>query len=270
MKKKISVMITALLLTFSLSAAAVFADEEDYIRSVYFEDGAGIVSSEELENLNVRMGEISMAQECDVYAYTTSDFDGKTAQTFADDFYDENDLGYGADRSGIFLVLNFDSGDWAISTSGFGITAFTDAGQEYLMEQVTSDLRDDPAKALMRYADMCEDFLIQAHAGTPYDTGTIPGTEKGFFLPLDILAGIIFGVIIAFIIVSVQKSGLKTVRREAAAKNYMRPGSLNLTARNEQFLYNTVDRIEKESSGGGSSTHKSSSGMTHGGSSGKF
>lgn len=269
MRKRILVMITALLLTFSLTAAAVFADEEDYIRSVYFEDSAGIVSSEALENINVRMGEISMAQECDVYAYTTGDFDRKTAQTFADDFYDENDLGYGENRSGILLVLNFDSGDWAISTAGFGITAFTDAGQEYLMDQVTADLRDDPEGALMQYADLCEDFLIQAHAGTPYDTGTIPGTEKGFSLPLDILAGILFGVVIAFIIVTIQKSGLKTVRREAAAKNYMRQGSLNLTARNEQFLYNTVDRIEKESSGG-SSTHKSSSGMTHGGSSGKF
>ena len=116
MKNRILVMITALLLTFSLTAAAAFADEEDYIRSIYFEDGAGIVSSEAMENINVRMGEISVAQECDVYAYTTSDFDGKTAQTFADDFYDENDLGYGKNRSGILLVLNFDSGDWAIST----------------------------------------------------------------------------------------------------------------------------------------------------------
>ena len=47
----------------------------------------------------------------------------------------------------------------------------------------------------------------------------------------------------------------------------MRPGSLKLTAQNEQYLYNTVDRIEKEtSSGGGSSggstTHTSSSGTT--------
>lgn len=51
----------------------------------------------------------------------------------------------------------------------------------------------------------------------------------------------------------------------------MRPGSLKLTAQNEQYLYNTVDRIEKEtssgggSSSGGSTTHTSSSGTTHGG-----
>ena len=62
-------------------------------------------------------------------------------------------------------------------------------------------------------------------------------------------------------------------------REYMRPGSLKLTAKDEQYLYNTVDRIERieketsSSSGGssgGSTTHVSSSGTTHGGSSGKF
>ena len=113
------------------------------------------------------------------------------------------------------------------------------------MDQVTPQLRDDPAAAFTTYADLCEDFLVKAHAGTPYDTGNLLGQEKGFSLPIDILVGIVIGIAIAFFIVGRQKAALKTVRREAAAKNYMRPGSLNLTARNEQFLYNTVDRIEK-------------------------
>ena len=91
----------------------------------------------------------------------------------------------------------------------------------------------------------------------------------------DIAIGIVIGLLIAYAIVKRQKDALRSVRRRVAAKEYMRPGSLKLTAQNEQYLYNTVDRIEKEtSSGGGSSggstTHTSSSGTTHGGSSGKF
>ena len=127
---------------------------------------------------------------------TTDDFYGMNPQDFADYVYEEKEMGYGSSESGILLVVNFDSGDWIISTAGDAISAFTDAGQ---------------------------------------------------------------------------KAALRTVRRQVAAKEYMKPGSLNLTAQNEQYLYNTVDRIKKESSsGGGSSTHESSSGMTHGGSSGKF
>ena len=94
---------------------------------------------------------------------------------------------------------------------------------------------------------------------------------KDFNLLIDIAIGIVIGLLIAYVIVKRQKDALRSVRRRVAAKEYMRPGSLKLTAQNEQYLYNTVDRIEKEtSSGGGSTTHTSSSGTTHGGSSGKF
>jgi 5'-nucleotidase len=47
--------------------------------------------------------------------------------------------------------------------------------------------------------------------------------------------------------------------------------SLRLTEQKDLFLYRRVDRREKsESSSGGSSTHTSSSGKTHGGTSGSF
>ena len=51
----------------------------------------------------------------------------------------------------------------------------------------------------------------------------------------------------------------------------MKGGSLKLTEQKDLFLYRRVDRREKaESSSGGSSTHTSSSGETHGGASGSF
>ena len=182
-------------------------------------------------------------------------------------------MGYGSSHDGIILVLDYDSGDWAISTTGSGIDIFTDAGQEYLMEKVTKDLREDPPAAFSVYADQCEDFIIQAANGKPYDVGNMP---KDFNLLIDIPVGIVIELLIAYAIVKRQKDALRSVRRRVAAREYMRPGSLKLTAQDEQYLYNTVDRIKKESSAssggssGGSTTHVSSSGTTHGGSSGKF
>ena len=55
--------------------------------------------------------------------------------------------------------------------------------------------------------------------------------------------------------------------------DYMKKNSLNLTRCGDMFLYNQVSRTAKpkeDSSGGGSSTHTSSSGETHGGSGGSF
>lgn len=287
MKRRISVMIAALLLVFGLSSSAVFAEGSG---DMFFYDDAGILTQTELAPVNSRLQEISDAQQCGVYVKTTNDFNGLTPNAYADDFYDGSGLGYGSGNSGIILVVNYESGDWAISTTGYAITYFTDAGQEYIMDYVLQFLRDDPETAFLAYADLCSEFITQASTGEPYDSGNLPGygdlllpgyAESDYsggnssysqvILPIDIAIGIAIGVIIALIIMLIQKSGLKTVRRQVAAKNYIRQGSFNLTARNEQFLYSNVERIKKENqSSTGSSTHTSSSGTTHGGSSGKF
>ena len=269
MRKRISVMIAALLLVLGMTSSAVFAEDGG---DTFFYDDAGILTQTELDTVNTRLQEVSDSQQCGVYVKTTDDFNGKTPNEYADDFYDSSGLGHGDDKSGIILVVNYDSGDWAISTTGYGITCFTDAGQEYIMEQVAPILRDDPENAFITYADLCDQFITQGVSGQPYDSGNLPEKEKDFNLLIDIIIGLAVGVIIALIIVLVQKSGLKTVRRQAVAKNYIRQGSFNLTVQNEQFLYSNVERIKKEdeTTSTGSSTHTGSSGTTHGGSSGKF
>ncbi len=262
MRKKLIAIMLALFLIPGVSSTAYATGE-----AIYFNDDAGIVSAEDVNEINSRLADISKQQKCGVYLLTTDNFNGQSPQTFADDFYDENELGYGSNHSGILLAVNFDSGDWVISTAGSGISVFTDAGQEYLMDRVTADLRDNPAAAFSVYADQCENFLVQAADGEAYDNGNMP---RDFNLIIDIAIGIIIGVVIAFIVVGRQKAALRTVRRQTAARDYMKSGSLKMTASSEQFLYNTVDHIEKQSNSGGSSTHQSSSGMNHGGSSGKF
>lgn len=62
---------------------------------------------------------------------------------------------------------------------------------------------------------------------------------------------------------------------QAAANNYVKAGSMNLTESRDIFLYNTMTKTKKEkndssSGGGGSSTHTTSSGSTAGGGGGKF
>ena len=78
------------------------------------------------------------------------------------------------------------------------------------------------------------------------------------------------GVILAFVIVGRMKAQLKTVRFQAAAGNYVKDGSMNITESRDLFLYHTVTKTAKEKSSSGSSTHTSSSGRTHGGGGTKF
>ena len=81
------------------------------------------------------------------------------------------------------------------------------------------------------------------------------------------------GLVISLIITGVMRGQMKSVRRKPDAADYMQKDSLHITRKNDLFLYHQISRSAKpknEDSGGGSSTHTSSSGETHGGSSGSF
>ena len=80
---------------------------------------------------------------------------------------------------------------------------------------------------------------------------------------------------LAWVVVSVMKSQLRSVAFQENAASYVREGSMNLTNSRELFLYRDVHRTERpkesrSSDSGGSSTHTSSSGTTHGGGGGSF
>ena len=97
--------------------------------------------------------------------------------------------------------------------------------------------------------------------------------EKSNLLIL-IAGSLIVGLIAALIVTGSMKSKLKSVRPQPDARQYS--GELKLTLANDIFLYRTITKsprpTQNSSSGsrGGSSVHTSSSGRSHGGSSGKF
>ena len=169
------------------------------------------------------------------------------------------------------LLISVEDNDWYISTCGYGITVFTDAGIEYIGKQIKGELSDGNfAGAFDKFAYLCDDFITQARTGEPYDVKNLPKEPLSLiWIPIAIVAGFI----LSLIIVGRMKAKLKTVRFQPAANSYMKAGSMNITESRDLFLYDTVTRTAKpkdNDSGGGSSTHTSSSGSTHGGGGGKF
>lgn len=229
-------------------------------------DNAGYLTDSEEATLLNKLDEISARQGLDIVIVTIPDLYGEDITAFADDFYDEN--GYQPD--GILLLISDYDREWAISTAGYGITAFTDAGQEYLTGQFLDALSEgEYTAAFDTYAELCDEFITQAKAGTPYDVGYLP---KGpFHMVRSLLISIGIGLFGALIVTGSMKGKLKTVHAQTAAAQYVKPGSMNITERREMFLYSQIQRHKRETkASGGSSTHTSSSGRTHGGSSGNF
>ena len=233
-------------------------------------DEASLLSASEEKVLLEKLENISQKRKCDVAVVTVESLGNKSATAYADDFYDYNGYGYGVNDDGILLLISMEKRDWAITTYGFAKTAFTKSGQEYMVEQFRPYLSDgDYSKAFLCFADLCDDFLEKAAAGNRYDTGNLPRTA---FKPIWVLMALGIGFLIAIIAVSMMKSKLKSVRRQPAASSYIRPDSFQVTQSQDIFLYRNVTRTARpkdtgSSSGGG---HISSSGRSHGGSSGKF
>ena len=233
-------------------------------------DDADILTDSEEKELSQQLDTISENQECDVVVVTVDSLDGKSAESYADDFYDNNGYGCGEENSGILLLVAMDDREWSMSTSGYAVTAFTDAGLAYMEDQFVSDLSDGAyLDAFSKYASLCDDFLTQAKNGEPYDTGHLP---KGTVSSLWILGDLLIGGVIAFVMALIKKAKLKSVKSQVAAAEYEKAGSLNLTVRTDRFINRVVTkrRIERKEGSGGSSTHTGSSGKTHGGRSGKF
>lgn len=236
-------------------------------------DMAELLSDSEKTALLSKLDEISERQKLDIVVLTVNTLDGKTPRDYADDFYDYNGYGFGENKDGILLLVSMEDRDWWISTTGYGITALTDAGIEYISEKFLSDLSDgDYAQAFTTYAELCDQFITQAKTGEPYDTGNMP--KKPFNVAWNILVAFVIGLVVAVIVTNIMKKQLKTVQLKSEANNYVKANSMIVTENRDLFLYNQVSRRarpkETDNSSGGSSTHTSSSGSSHGGGGGKF
>lgn len=276
MKKKLFALLLVLVLCLA-AAVPVLADNEGFADEYYrVQDMAALLNGSEEEALNEKLDEISLRQNMDIIVATTEDLNGYSVREYADMLYEQCLFGYGSDKDGLILLISMEDHDWCISTCGYGITAFTDAGIEYIGEQITPELSEgNYVAAFSSYAELCDDLITQARAGNPYgvDDGDGDSAEPAsqslslVWIPV----ALVIGFIIAKIIVGNMKSALKTVKMQTAANSYVKSGSMNITENRDMFLYHTVTKTAKsKSSSSGSSTHSSSSGTTHGGGSGKF
>ena len=191
-------------------------------------DMAELLDDSEEASLLSKLDEISERQKLDVVVVTVNTLDGKTPMDYADDFYDYNGYGFGEQYDGVLLLVSIEDRDWWISTSGYGITAFTDAGIEYISEKFLSDLSSgNYADAFTKYAELCDEFITQARTGEPYDTNNMPKGPFKVFTSLFI--SLIVGLIVALVVTGRMKGKLKTVRLQPAASEYVKSDSMILT-----------------------------------------
>lgn len=288
---KIKNLITLLITVLTIACCAIPASAsipEDYYnqrkipetrQKPRLVDDADILTQDEEEKLLQKLDRISENNQVDVVVVTIKSLGSRSPREYADDYYDYNGFGFGPNKDGFVLLLAMDSRDRWFSGKGFGIEIYTDYGQQDMWDKVTPLLSSgDYYEAFNTYADLSLEFIQYAKNGTPFDVATAKKLrpKSAFPPPIWICIAIGGGAIIALIYCMLQKGQLTSVTMQHGARDYFREGSFKLTGGRDTFLYKSVSKTyippsdSSGRSGGGTSTHSSSSGSFHSGSGGKF
>ena len=129
-KKTVSVII-ALVLVLTMSTAA-FATEEQ--RFVF--DEAGILTYDELEELELKAAQTSEKYGFGVYIVTFENLGGHEAWEYNEMVYDELCEYYNAGEDVVILLLSMEERQYDIMAHGYGNVAFTDYGKDVMAERL--------------------------------------------------------------------------------------------------------------------------------------
>ena len=288
-----SVLLIILMSSFCYAVPAFGATQHMFNYTDY-------LTNSETAALDKYFAELSERLQFDIVGVLTEDgYDNEGLTRAADDFYDQNGFGYGSENDGVIFVVDMDSRIMTLVTTGYGITAITDYGEELIYDYVTPSLQDyDFVDTYAKYADTVKDFVLMAREGTPVDVdhpghdgypwyqepqnqgggngGSMPTAETAAGMGAISVA---VGAGAGFFSSQRQKSKLKTVRTKTQANSYARRDSLVLTRKQDRFLYSNVAVVHRPKQdnnkrrmgggGGGTTIHMGSSGIPHGGGHGR-
>jgi len=220
---------------FALSADTSEAEKYFlYDEADLLTDGEEVVLTEKLQS-------ISSTYQAQIVVCTIASMDGADIDRYLDYLYDIMGFGYGENKDGVLLLVCMDPRQFWTLSNGYAGVAIGNSEIDAIGDAIESDMSDgNYAAAFTEFADQCAYYLDGHLNGFPFNFGKN--------LAISVVIGIAVGLIVTFIL----KGQLKTVRKQDQANVYVKQGSMNLTHQSDIYLYRTVSRTKKSSSGSSS------------------
>lgn len=239
----------------------------DETEKVY--DFAELLTEYEEEQIYNKINEYINNYDMDLVVVTINDNPRYSAQKYADDFYDYNSFGKNEYRDGILFLIDMDTREFYISTTGEAIRMYDDNRIEGLLDYVESYIKNgNYYEAIISFVEKAGNY---AYSGIPSSNKNSYIGENGdiyYIKKINYFIAIFISAIITFIVTIILVNKNKMIKKATNASLYVNNSGINITERQDNFLTTHTTSITLSSSSGGSggsSTHSSSSGSSHGG-----
>lgn len=190
---------------------------------------------------------------------TIDDNAGKSYKDYAWDFYDYNYF----DIDGIILIIDMDSRNYYMSTSGKAIDAYTDSECYYIEDELYNYMANgDYYGAASYFVTLAEYYVGFENDISEYESD---GSKW-----LKVVGFSFVGTVIVIVIMAFQN---RMVKNANSSRSYLNEETKNITSICDVFLGSNTTKVridtDSSSGGGGSSRSSGSSGRSHGGGRGR-
>ena len=299
MKKIKGIMICLLICTFLvMGSMAVWADQTGAVSGqprVF--DQAGLFSETEIIQLEEKIVQCRKSTKMDVVIVSAYADGERSAEEYADDYYDYGGFGVGKKASGVLLLYYMDGpgqpgGECYISTAGTMINMLTDERIESILDDVYEDLRNrDFAGAAEHFLEDVKAYVKEGVESGQYtydrDTGEIVRYHSIRLYEVAI-AMVIAGISAGSVCLDIKKRyAMKQSSREVSnsLQAYRADCAFHFSVAGDKMVNKYVRSVpiprntssgsggrghSGSSSAGRSTIHTSSSGSSHGGGGRRF
>ena len=270
-KKSLSALLLLLLLLCTASIALAVPKQapppkaqEQGIGADRVVDEADILTVDEEKALDTKLAAVEQSHKVRILVGTMKDTGGATLGKVANNVVDQIAT---AENGTIVLLLSMKERDWYISTDNKMRARITDGkGIDYLAGEFLPDLKENKyAAAFTAFAKTTDEMLTYYEKeGKPYDPANAFNLMA---FGIALACALILGGTIYYILY--ECGGNVTSATEADA--YLNQDSFTLTQNEDNYLYTTVTRRDKQKKESSSGAHITTSGRdsSHGGG-GKF
>lgn len=299
MKKIKGIMICLLICTFLvMGSMTVWADQTGAVSGqprVF--DQAGLFSETEIIQLEEKIAQCRKSTKMDVVIVSAYADGERSAEEYADDYYDYGGFGVGKKASGVLLLYYMDGpgqpgGECYISTAGTMINMLTDERIESILDDVYGDLGNrDFAGATEHFLEDVKAYVKEGVESGQYtydrDTGEIVRYHSIRLYEVAI-AMVIAGILAGSVCLDIKKRyAMKQSSREISnsLQAYRADCAFHFSVAGDKMVNKYVRSVpiprntssgsggrghSGSSSAGRSTIHTSSSGSSHGGGGRRF